>query len=145
MSQSKRTVLVTGCSKGGIGAALAVAFHQRGLRVIATARDPSKMDFFGYSGIEMLPLDVSSEASIQECVSKLSSLDILVNNAGAGLLSAFSDVSVEDAKELFDLNVWAQVVMIQACLPLLRKSDRAIIVNNTSCERVLSVREEDTN
>ena len=134
MSKPKRTVLITGCSEGGIGAALAVAFHDAGLRVIATARNPSKMESLKSAGIETLPLDVQSEASIQQCVGELSSLDILVNNAGSGLLSPLSDVSVAQAKELFDLNVWAQIAMTQACLPLLLKSEQAIIVNHTSSE-----------
>ena len=134
MSKPKRTVLITGCSEGGIGAALAVAFHDAGLRVIATARNPSKMESLKSAGIETLPLDVQSETSIQQCVGELSSLDILVNNAGSGLLSPLSDVSIAQAKELFDLNVWAQVAMTQACLPLLLKSEQAIIVNHTSSE-----------
>ena len=39
-----RSVLITGCSDGGLGAALAIAFQKAGLLVYATARNPAKMN-----------------------------------------------------------------------------------------------------
>lgn len=84
MPPPKRTVLITGCSDGGLGAALAITFHEAGLHVYATSRDPSKMNDLQARGIEILTLDVLSDSSIAACVSKVSSLDILVNNAGGG-------------------------------------------------------------
>lgn len=65
-------------------------------------------------------------------------MDILVNNAGAGLLSPLSDTDISRAKELFDLNLWAQIAMMQACLPLLLKSDKGIEVNHGSSESFTS-------
>lgn len=76
MSSPKRTVLITGCSDGGLGAGLAIAFHEAGLHVYATARNPAKMRQLEALGIETIILDVQSESSIAACVSKLSSLDI---------------------------------------------------------------------
>lgn len=85
MAKPKRTVLITGCSDGGTGAALAEAFHNSGLRVLATARDAKKMQGLTTLGIETLELDVLSESSISACVDKFDSLDILVNNASVTL------------------------------------------------------------
>lgn len=132
MSSPKRTVLITGCSDGGLGAALAKAFYEAGLKVYATARDPSKMSQLASLGIELLTLDILSESSIADCVSKLSSLDILVNNAGAQYPMPVSDVSIVEAKKLFDLNVWSHIAVTQAFLPLLRSSTSGLIVNQTS-------------
>lgn len=81
MTKSERIVLITGCSDGGTGAALAEAFRNSGLRVIATSRNIKKMDYLASLGVETLELDVLSESSISACVGKLDSLDILVNNA----------------------------------------------------------------
>jgi 1-acylglycerone phosphate reductase len=105
---SKRSVLITGCSKGGLGDTLARAFNAHGLRVIATARNPSKVEHLKALGIETLILDVTSQESIQE-VSTLTggSLDILLNNSGGGYHLPLTDVSIDAARELFDLNVWA--------------------------------------
>ncbi len=128
---TKRTVLITGCSDDGLGAALAIAFHEAGLHVYATARDPSKMAHIASLGIETLTLDVQSDSSIAACVQSLSALDMLVNNAGAGFNMPFSDVSIAEGKKLFDLNVWSYLAVTQAFLPLLLKSE-GTIVNNTS-------------
>lgn len=114
-----------------MGAALAVAFQEAGLHAYATARDPSKMESLGRAGIETLTLDVLSAESITACVAKLPSLDILVNNAGASHSMPISDLNIDDAKRLFDINVWAQLAVTQAFIPLLLKS-KGMIVNHTS-------------
>ena len=132
---TKRTILITGCSDGGLGAALAIAFHEAGLHVYATARNASKMTHLASLGIETLTLDVLSDESIATCVSQVPKLDILVNNAGASAHSAISDLSIPDAKKLFDLNVWSYLAVTQAFLPLLLKS-KGIIVNQTSVTAV---------
>lgn len=138
MSSTKRTVLITGCSDGGLGAALAIAFHEAGLHVYATARNPSKMTQIASLGIETLTLDVQSDSSIAACVSKLSNLDILVNNAGAGYSMPVSDLSIPEAKKLFDLNVWSYLAVTQAFLPLLLKS-KGMVVNQTSCASAVTL------
>lgn len=138
MSIPKRTVLITGCSDGGLGAALAIAFHEAGLHVYATARNASKMEHLKSIGIETLTLDVLSDSSIASCVSKLSSLDILVNNAGAGYNMPVSDISIPEAKKLFDLNVWSYLAVTQSFLPLLLKS-KGMIVNQTSIASIAAI------
>ena len=138
MSNSKRTVLITGCSDGGLGAALAIAFHEAGLRVYATARNPSKMTHVGSLGIETLTLDVQSDVSIAACVSKVTDLDILVNNPGGAYSMPVSDLSIPEAKKLFDLNVWSYLAVTQAFLPLLLKS-KGMIVNQTSIVSAISI------
>lgn len=90
-------------------------------------------------GIETLTLDVQSESSIAACVGSLSGLDILVNNAGAQFLMPMADVSIPEAKKLFDLNVWSHIAMTQAFLPLLLKSSKGMIVNQTSIGAVTTL------
>lgn len=138
----ERTVLVTGCSDGGLGAALAIALHKAGLHVYATARNPAKMATLTALGIETLILDVQSTESINACVTEIASrkggLDILINNAGASYAMPFSDMSVPQAKQLFDLNVWSYLEVTQAFLPLLLQS-KGMVVNQTSIAAVCTV------
>lgn len=88
----KKSVLISGCSKGGIGDALAQEFHKKGLRVFATARDLAKIEHLKAIGLEVLQLDVTSSESIRNAVDEVHKvtggrLDFLVNNAGSGKIS----------------------------------------------------------
>ncbi|KAF3391071.1 hypothetical protein EIK77_001237 [Talaromyces pinophilus] len=138
MPSPKRTVLITGCSDGGMGAALALAFHKAGWNAIATARNPDKMAKLKSAGVETMALDVLSDASIAEAVSKISSLDMLVNNAGTSYSMPITDMSFEEGKKVFEINVWAQLNVTRAFLPLLLKS-KGVIVNQTSVVSTMAV------
>jgi len=138
MSANRKSVLITGCSAGGIGSALAEAFHERGYHVFATARTPSKIakSLATAPNVTVLKLDVLSSDSIKEAVENVKSqtggkLDVLVNNSGGGLMLPALDTSIEEGKKLFDLNFWAPFAMIQAFAPLLIDA-KGCLVNNTS-------------
>jgi 1-acylglycerone phosphate reductase len=142
-SPRKRMIVITGCSSGGIGAALAICFHHAGHRVFATARNLSKMSNLAALGIETIALDITSEPSIASAVATISSslpddvgLDILVNNAAGSYTMPVVDANLDTAKELFHVNVWSQIAVTQAFMPLLLKratnTSRPLIVNHTS-------------
>jgi hypothetical protein len=117
-SQPTCVVLVTGCSNGGIGSALARSFSLRpGLHVYASTRDISKMsDLRALNNITLVSLDVTSTGSIQAAVEAIkgatgSKLDVLVNNAGCGYTMPYLDTDVKTAKNLFDVNVWGPMMV----------------------------------
>ncbi|KAH0437658.1 hypothetical protein CcaCcLH18_03778 [Colletotrichum camelliae] len=119
MSASRQLrILITGCTPGGTGAALAIAFHNAGHHVYATARDPSKMMPLEKLGIETVALDITSQSSIALAVSSIASslpkgkgLDMLVNNAAGSYTMPIADASLDVAKEMFNVNVWSQVAV----------------------------------
>jgi 1-acylglycerone phosphate reductase len=137
-----KTVLITGCSKGGIGDALVQEFHSRGLRVFATARDLKKLEHLHALGVDLVQLDVSDPESIVKAVEvvKLATggtLDFLVNNSGSGKLSTVDscswnlahllqgyvmpllDADISKSKKMFDVNVWGLLAVTQQFAPLL--------------------------
>jgi NADP-dependent 3-hydroxy acid dehydrogenase YdfG len=88
-SSIKQSVLITGCSKGGIGDALAQEFHSRGFLVFATARGLAKIQHLKDLGCEILVLDVTDEKLIEHGVEHVTKktggvLHYLINNAGMG-------------------------------------------------------------
>ncbi|KAK7038401.1 short chain dehydrogenase reductase [Favolaschia claudopus] len=131
---AQRTVLITGCSDGGIGAALAKEYHSRGLRVFATSRSTETMKGLAALGIETLALDVLSVDSIRSAREIVSTktggkLDILVNNAGKLYEAAVIDSDMSEMRSLFELNVFAHMSMVQEFIHLLMAGDNACIVN----------------
>ncbi|KAJ5882003.1 uncharacterized protein N7529_000675 [Penicillium soppii] len=133
----RRTVLITGCSHGGIGSALAEAFHQRGFHVFATARKTEKMKHLSYlARMTLIPLDVTQESQIiaaLELVQKHTggTLDYLVNNAGDGYIIPVLDCDQVHGRQIFDVNFWGPLRMIQEFSPLLIAA-RGTIVNINS-------------
>ncbi|KAK4443117.1 IBR finger domain protein [Podospora aff. communis PSN243] len=138
MTSPQRTVLITGCSDGGCGSALALAFHKSRWRVFASARNPSKLRVVQAAGIETLPLDITSPSSITAAASHISSLTsgtltCLVHNAASGFTMPLVDVDIPAAKSLFDTNVFSIISVTQAFLPLLRNAaPDAVLVIHTS-------------
>ena len=131
------TVLITGCSQGGLGAALAEAFARHGFHVLATLRDPAKAPELPSSGpdaghIEVLPMDVTDEASIASCAATVAKktdgrLDILVNNAGGMFVMPLLDTDLAESKKLFDVNVWGMLAVTQAFAPMLVRSQGVVL------------------
>ena len=87
---SRKTVLITGCSEGGIGHSLALEWNSKGYRVFATARKVDSMTHLQEVGIECLAMDVTDTKSLKAVKEQIEektggTLDILVNNAGQGI------------------------------------------------------------
>ncbi|KAF2025506.1 NAD(P)-binding protein [Setomelanomma holmii] len=130
-----KSVLITGCTDGGIGSVLALTFAQRGLLVFAAARKLAKMaNLSNLPNVKLLELDVTDRAQVQAAVALVrketgGTLDYLVNNAGQTrylpLLDEDSDF--EEAKAVFDTNVWGQLRMVQAFVPLLTEAKGTLV------------------
>ena len=132
-----KSVLITGCSEGGIGSALAEAFQKRDIHVFATARDSSKMSHLErLPNVKLITLDPTSESSVQAAVENVraqtaGTLDYLVNNAGQTIIMPTLDFDVETAKNMYDINVWGMIRVTQAFTPLVIAA-KGTIVNISS-------------
>ncbi|KAF5015382.1 hypothetical protein F66182_13309, partial [Fusarium sp. NRRL 66182] len=134
----KKTVLITGCSQGGIGASLVKAFQAKGYHVFATLRNKAKADpfFLRSDDISVVDLEVTSADSIKSCTDYVAdrtggTLDVLVNNAGMGLCRPLLDTDIDEAKKVYDLNVWGVIAMTQAFAPMLVKA-KGVVLNLSS-------------
>jgi NAD(P)-dependent dehydrogenase (short-subunit alcohol dehydrogenase family) len=130
--ESRPVAIVTGAS-GGIGEATARALHAAGYRVFGTyRRSPGTRS----PGIEYLACDVTSDESVRaavgEVLSKAGRIDLLVNNAGVGLVAAAEESSLEQAKSLFEVNLFGVIRITNAVLPTMRHQRAGRIVNISS-------------
>jgi NAD(P)-dependent dehydrogenase (short-subunit alcohol dehydrogenase family) len=124
------TALVTGASSG-IGEATAARLAKAGYRVYGTSRRGAQA---GNRPFPMLPLDVTSEDSVEAAVREVMRLegrmDLLVNNAGFSIAPAGAEESsIEQARSIFDTNFFGIVRMTRAVVPHMRRQGGGRIIN----------------
>jgi NAD(P)-dependent dehydrogenase (short-subunit alcohol dehydrogenase family) len=129
---------VTGCSTG-FGREFVRAALAHGFRVVATARDPRKLDdlIAGHEDqAKALALDVTNSDQIKRAVYEaeraFGRIDVLVNNAGYGYLAAVEEGEEKDIRAMFETNFFGLTAMIRAVLPGMRARRHGCIVNIAS-------------
>jgi NAD(P)-dependent dehydrogenase (short-subunit alcohol dehydrogenase family) len=126
-----QTILITGCSSG-YGLETARYFLVNGWNVIATMRTPREDILPRSERLRILPLDVTSEASISATVEAAGPIDVLVNNAGIGVVGAFEATTMSHIRKVFETNTLGVMAMAQAVIPQMRVRRSGAIVNVTS-------------
>lgn len=129
---------ITGTSSG-FGLELVRAALERGDRVVATSRDPEKVEaIFPNCSDRLLTLRVNlhsvseMEEAVAVAIATFGKIDILINNAGYGLIGAIEETSEKEILELFQINLFALIRMTRAVLPHFRKNRSGHIVNISS-------------
>jgi NAD(P)-dependent dehydrogenase (short-subunit alcohol dehydrogenase family) len=128
-----RTVVITGASSG-IGRASAVRLARSGFRVYAGIRAAADAAALRaeHPAIEPIAIDVTDAAAIaaarQRLERELDGLGGLVNNAGVGLVAPMEHVPLGEVRRQFEVDVFGQIAVTQALLPLIRRA-RGRIVN----------------
>ncbi|MDK9705241.1 MAG: oxidoreductase [Sulfuritalea sp.] len=122
--------LVTGASSG-IGEATALRLAQAGYKVFGTSRRGASAS---PASFEMLPLDVTSDASVKAVVAdvirRAGRLDLLVNNAGFNVaVGGAEESSIQQAQDIFDTNFFGMVRMSLAVVPHMRQQGSGRIIN----------------
>jgi NAD(P)-dependent dehydrogenase (short-subunit alcohol dehydrogenase family) len=135
----KQTVVVTGASSG-IGRACVSRMIQSGWRVFATVRkveDRDKLLSEGHADLIPVIVEITDRDSIIRAADQVTAqlqnrgLEGLVNVAGIGMVRPLAYATAADLREIFDINVFGQIAVTQAFLPLLHRA-RGRIVNISS-------------
>ncbi|HZQ68123.1 MAG TPA: SDR family oxidoreductase [Terriglobales bacterium] len=138
-SKVKKRVVITGASSG-IGRASVFRMLEAGWQVFATVRkseDAEKLHCEAGTDVAPLIMDITARDTIARAAHRISSqlsqsgLDGLVNVAGIGMMRPLEYATASDLQKIFDINVFGQIAVTQAFLPLLRKA-RGRIVNISS-------------
>ncbi|MFL6117478.1 MAG: SDR family NAD(P)-dependent oxidoreductase [Catenulispora sp.] len=135
------TILITGANKG-LGREAARQLIAAGHTVYVGARDVVRGRAAAEElGARFVQIDVTDDASIAAAAKTIAAdggLDVLVNNAGVepraddGGFLPVADVTGESMRAVFDTNVFGQVRMLHAFLPLLQRSSAPVVVNISS-------------
>ena len=129
---------VTG-SASGLGRNIAEAVLASGDQLVATARDPRRLeDLVKKYGdqIRTAPLDVTDEAAahaaLQVAVAAFGRLDVVINNAGYGDVAPFEQLSSERFKAVMDTNFYGVVNVTRGAVPIMRKQRSGCILQISS-------------
>ena len=125
-----KIALVTGASSG-IGEATAERLAKAGYKVYGTSRRGAQAS---KRSIEMLPLDVTSDESVESAVNEVirrhGHIDLLVNNAGFGVAPAGAEESsIDQARSIFETNFFGLIRMTRAVVPHMRRQGSGRIIN----------------
>ena len=136
-----KVAIVTGAGRG-IGRAISVALAAESATIVLAARSQKHLqqaaDMVTEAGgkARIVRTELTDEQSIKnlvrETAERLGRLDILVNNAGITHSALLEDTATEDWERVMWVNARAPFILCREALPLLRKSDRAYIINIAS-------------
>jgi len=138
--------LITGGSRG-LGRALAAELLDQGWAVVIDARDAAALGDAeselgarrrGAAELVAIPGDVTDEVhrdALVAAAERLGGLDLLVNNAstlGATPMPELSEYPLDQLRSAYEVNAIAPLALVQAALPLLRRSSDPRIINVSS-------------
>ncbi|WP_290795976.1 SDR family NAD(P)-dependent oxidoreductase [Flavihumibacter sp. UBA7668] len=136
--ETKKVWLVTGASRG-LGLALVKELLVNGYRVAATTRDLSGFSAIANSSPQhFLPIQMNllDEHSVQQGIQKMldtfGRVDVVVNNAGYGQIGTLEELTDQESRRNFDVNVFGSLNIIRKILPQLRKQQSGAIFNIAS-------------
>lgn len=132
-----KTILITGASTG-FGRDTAETLSRAGHTVFASMRDVEGRNrehtkALRARGIQVLELDVSNDASVDDAVesviARAGHIDVVINNAGILAIGVTEAFSADQAKVMFNTNVVGVLRVARAVLPNMRAHGQGLVVN----------------
>lgn len=131
-------IIITGASRGIGFACVKKMLEAKTHKVIALARNIKPLQQFLNENPQFSEqlfiheFDISNfenVAYLQKIEMSFSHIDILINNAGLLINKPFMELTKDDWQDIFDVNIFGCAKLIQTVYPLLKKSNKAHIVN----------------
>ena len=127
---------VTGASQG-LGLILVKKLLKNGYRVTATSRDAHALSqAVGFTDKDrFLPMAVDLNNpdgindSIQQTLTAFGRIDVVVNNAGYGMAGVVEEITEQDIRNIFNVNVFAIIDVVKSVLPVMRSQKSGYIIN----------------
>lgn len=136
--ETKKVWFVTGASKG-LGFELVKKLLSEGFQVAATSRTvESLISTIGEVSGNFLPLSVNItdnndiKSAIEKTVNHFGRIDVIVNNAGYGQIGTLEELTDEEARENYAVNVFGTLNVIRNAMPYLREQKSGNIFNISS-------------
>lgn len=131
----KKIILITG-SSSGIGLATARQLIAEGHTVYASTRNNKSEHIINEIGGHPVRIEMTDpstmEQAVKEIIEKEGRIDVLFNNAGYGLYGAVEDVTIDEARHQFEVNLFGLARLTQLVLPHMRAQGQGIVINTSS-------------
>lgn len=141
---SEKTVLLTGANRG-IGKALLEAFSKEGATVIALVRNAKDESYLNYikslqdkyeASVSTHEIDLTDSEKLtkllKEIIKTTPQIDVVINNAGIAYGAPFVMTSYDKLKEVFEVNFFAPVTIMQLMARKMIKQGSGSIINMAS-------------
>ena len=126
-----KNIIITGTSSG-IGLELVKIYSKNGYRVISLSR--SDLPVLGLDGVEHINFDISEKESLDKLINlvenKYKRIDVLINNAGKLINKSFKDLSKDDLYNIYEVNVFGVISLIQSLLPFFKKDSHVVNISS---------------
>jgi len=142
MTELEQTVAVITGAASGIGRAIAARMAAEGASLCLVDINKGALDVVAHTlrakgcNVTAHAVDVADRRQVEtlarNAVETHGRVDWLINNAGVGLVGDVEEVSLSDIEWLMGINFWGMVYGVKAFLPILKKQERAYIVNLSS-------------
>ena len=126
-----KNIIITGTSSG-IGLELVKIYSKNGYKVISLSR--SDLSAKGLDGVEHMNFDISKKESLVKLINlvknKYKRIDVLINNAGKLINKSFKDLSKDDLYDIYEVNVFGVISIIQSLLPFFKKDSHVVNISS---------------
>ncbi|WP_347373185.1 SDR family oxidoreductase [Aequorivita sp. Q41] len=128
-----KNVIITGTSRG-IGFEMVKLFSEAGHTVLALSRNSKPVAALNLKNVTAIDFDIANENEFSKLSHYLQlnmkSVDILINNAGYLVNKAFSEITSEEFKKCYQVNVFGVVSLTKTVLPFMEKSGHVVNVSS---------------
>lgn len=130
---SQKHVIITGTSRG-IGLALVHYFSENGHKVLALSRSPEKIDSLELANTKALAFDITKAEAHQSVLDYVQSnwghVDILIHNSGAIVNKPFTEISTQEFRYVYEVNVIGVAAFTKVLLAVLPKESHVVCVSS---------------
>jgi 3-oxoacyl-[acyl-carrier protein] reductase len=129
----KKNIIITGTSRG-IGYELVALLANSDHNVLALSRNDVPVSGIGISNCHCFPCDITDKAAIKKVTEFLKEnwthVDVLINNSGYLVNRPFKQLTTEDFRQSYEVNVFGAAALTQAVLPFMRKDGHVVNISS---------------
>ena len=128
-----KNIIITGTSRG-IGFEMVKLFSEAGNNVLALSRNSKPISDLHLKNVSALEFDISDQSDIVKLngylQTKMESVDVLINNAGLLVNKPFAEITAEEFKQSYDVNVFGPASLIRTILPFMKKEGHVVNISS---------------